>query len=241
LEHTRIEKAAADAGFDRSVVQEGNWLVFRSTAFPMFLGVAVLAGEQYRLGVSETSVGLRLAEEFGLEGIQEPGPWAVRLERLEGYACLHQALQRGARIAHTVAGEGARQFSAKTRKPPDTTEAVRLVVQRVGQDIFRKSLLDYWGGKCAVSGLDVPELLRASHIKPWAECETDGERLDVFNGLLLAPHLDALFDDGWITFTDAGELLVSEVLTSARSVVALEASAKVVGLTESHMLPRVAS
>ena len=50
-----------------------------------------------------------------------------------------------------------------------------------------------------MTGLDVPELLRASHIKPWADCGTDAERLDVFNGLLLAPHLDAAFDAGFIT------------------------------------------
>jgi len=60
-------------------------------------------------------------------------------------------------------------------------------------------LLDLWEGRCAVTGLAVPELLRASHIKPWADCETDAERLDVYNGFLLAPHLDAAFDLGFIT------------------------------------------
>jgi putative restriction endonuclease len=46
--------------------------------------------------------------------------------------------------------------------------------------------VDYWGGRCPISGVDQPELLRASHIKPWADCSTDAERLDVFNGVLLA-------------------------------------------------------
>ncbi|MDC0682621.1 HNH endonuclease signature motif containing protein [Sorangium atrum] len=50
-----------------------------------------------------------------------------------------------------------------------------------------------------MTGLAVPALLRASHIKPWADCETDAERLDVYNGILLAPHLDAAFDRGFIT------------------------------------------
>lgn len=61
----------------------------------------------------------------------------------------------------------------------------------------------------------MPELLRASHIKPWADCASDAERLDVFNGLLLAPHLDAAFDGGFITFADDGGLLVSPQLSSA--------------------------
>jgi putative restriction endonuclease len=79
-----------------------------------------------------------------------------------------------------------------------------LVVQRVGQGLFRSALLDFWQGKCCITGLDVPELLRASHIRPWAKCESDEQRLDVFNGLLLAPHLDALFDAGFMTVHDDG-------------------------------------
>ena len=62
--------------------------------------------------------------------------------------------------------------------------------------MFRTALTSYWGGKCCVSGLSMEPLLRASHIKPWAVCDLDRERLDVFNGLLLIPNLDALFDAG---------------------------------------------
>jgi putative restriction endonuclease len=51
--------------------------------------------------------------------------------------------------------------------------------------------------------------LIASHIKPWCECD-NAERLDGNNGLLLSPHIDKLFDRGWITFTDAGDLLCAE-------------------------------
>lgn len=74
--------------------------------------------------------------------------------------------------------------------------------------------MDYWQGKCCVTGLDLPELLRASHIRPWAKCENDEQRLDVFNGLLLAPHLDALFDGGWISFQDDGQIISSPKLIS---------------------------
>jgi len=92
------------------------------------------------------------------------------------------------------------------------TEREALVRQRVGQSLFRDALLDLWDGKCAVSGLDVPELLRASHAKPWAECASDAERLDPFNGLLLAPHLDALFDRGYVTFDKRGKAIWSAAM-----------------------------
>ena len=94
-----------------------------------------------------------------------------------------------------------------------STEAVTEVRRRIGQDLYREALLDYWEGRCAVTGLAVPELLRASHAKPWA-VSADAERLDVHNGLLLAVHLDALFDRGLLTFDESGRGLLSGQLTS---------------------------
>jgi hypothetical protein len=118
---------------------------------------------------------------------------------------------------------------------PTTTEAERLAVQRVGQDVFRAGLTKYWHGRCAVTGLAVPELLRASHIKPWAACETDGERLDLCNGLLLAAHLDAAFDAGLMTIEDNGRVVVSERLNAvARALLGLERPVEVMRLTDGH-------
>ena len=93
-----------------------------------------------------------------------------------------------------------------------STEIERMVRQRVGQQTFRQAMLEYWGGACAVSGIALPEVLRASHAKPWAECDSDAERLDVFNGFLLSANLDALFDRHLISFTDGGDLLVSKIV-----------------------------
>lgn len=92
------------------------------------------------------------------------------------------------------------------------TEVERLVKQRIGQTIFRERLMDYWGRACAVTGVDVVEILRASHIKPWADCIEDAERLDVYNGLLLVANLDALFDRALITFDDTGRLICSSCI-----------------------------
>ena len=128
---------------------------------------------------------------------------------------LHHLLRRAFQLSRTLPDELLHVFEARVAGLPRETEAERLVVQRVGQEVFREGLLDFWEGRCAVTGLAVPELLRASHIKPWADCETDGERLDVFNGLLLAPHLDAAFDRGFLTVADDGEVVVSERLAAA--------------------------
>jgi putative restriction endonuclease len=106
---------------------------------------------------------------------------------------------------------------------------------RVGQNLFRDGLLGLWEEQCAVTGLAVPSLLRASHIKPWADCETDAERLDVYNGFLLAPNLDAAFDRGFITVADDGAIVVSDMLgADARVTLGLDKPLRVRGLADSH-------
>ena len=74
-------------------------------------------------------------------------------------------------------------------------------------------MLDYWGGACAVTGLALPQALRASRAKPWAECVSDAERLEVFNGFLLSANLDVLFEGFLVSFSEAGALLVSKAIT----------------------------
>ena len=98
------------------------------------------------------------------------------------------------------------------------TEVQRPVRQRVGQQAFRQAMLDYWGGACAVTGVALPQTLRASHAKAWALCDSDAERLDVYNGFLLSANLDALFDAYLVTFDDAGALQVSAVVSAIERV-----------------------
>lgn len=94
------------------------------------------------------------------------------------------------------------------------TERQALIAARRGQGLFRQRVLQYWGGRCAVTGCALAPLLVASHIKPW-KGSTDAERLDGFNGLLLTPNLDRLFDRHLIGFSDDGSLLVSPLLGDA--------------------------
>jgi len=222
LERIRIEKAAADCGFEReTVLNERGQLELRSATFPEIVWVRVATPFGYQLTAS-------------LPSLLTPGAGCGEL-LVEGIEQLYQALHQVAATARTMPNRVADQFRAKTQSLPKTTEAERLVVQRVGQDLFRAALLDYWQGRCCVTGLAVPSLLRASHIKPWAKCASDNERLDVFNGLLLAPHLDALFDSGWISFSDQGGMLVSEQLSAAARVQLGIASAwSISGLKTAH-------
>lgn len=90
---------------------------------------------------------------------------------------------------------------------PEITEKQLLQKIRIGQSIFRQLLINYWQ-RCALTGCTITSILKASHIKPWSKCIND-ERLDKFNGLLLSPNADSLFDTGLISFTDQGELIIS--------------------------------
>lgn len=114
------------------------------------------------------------------------------------------------------------------------TERQALVAARRGQGLFRSRVLQYWGGRCAVTGCAVSSVLLVSHIKPWAK-STDGERLDGFNGLLLTPNLDRLFDRHLISFADDGSLLVSVALSvEERRVLGIEGPLRIARLHPRH-------
>lgn len=92
----------------------------------------------------------------------------------------------------------------------ETTRAV-LIDARIGQGRFRDDLLRLWNGRCAVTGCEILEILRASHIRPWSK-STDRERLDPENGVLLSAQLDCLFDRYLISFSNSGEMHVAKHL-----------------------------
>ncbi len=93
----------------------------------------------------------------------------------------------------------------------DETERDAIIRSRVGQGRFRASLIEMWG-QCSVTGCQTIEVLKASHIKPW-RFSTNSERLDPYNGFLLLPNIDALFDLGLISFQDGGEIIFSKRLS----------------------------
>ncbi|MCB5308573.1 HNH endonuclease [Yersinia massiliensis] len=96
----------------------------------------------------------------------------------------------------------------KAHKLGDPTITERLIQARVGQGLFRQNVLTLYP-QCPVTGVSMPELLRASHIKPWRDSSNE-ERLDPYNGLMLAPHVDVLFDHKLISFTDDGNIVIKD-------------------------------
>jgi hypothetical protein len=222
LDRLRVEKAAADCGFEMTPRLVPGGLELRSARFPEYI---TLTGSLTTGFVLASSVPMLLE-----------GTAASRATPVRGYAALYEALSQASARARTLPNRVAEAFWGETASLPRSTEAERLVVQRVGQNIFRAALMDFFQGRCCVTGLAVPELLRASHVKPWANCASDEERLDVFNGLLLAPHVDALFDGGWISFEDDGRVLASETLKPEDALrVGLHDTWSICGLTSRHL------
>lgn len=96
------------------------------------------------------------------------------------------------------------------------TEKRQLVNARLGQGIYRANLWKVERG-CRLTGVTDPAHLRASHIKPW-RVSNDREKIDGYNGLLLTPHFDHLFDRGYITFMNNGDLVTSGKLDGSIKV-----------------------
>jgi hypothetical protein len=231
---SRLEKVAVDNGFDLEHAREGDWLAFASTQAPLRLWLSMLGEGLFVAGLSQLHVARALAEHGA--PVASPLPAGAAAGRVvSDLPALYRLVRRAFQLSKALPDELLQNFQKHTATLPKATEAERLVVQRVGQDLFRGGLLDYWEGRCAITGLAVPELLRASHIQPWADCASDAERLDVYNGLLLAPHLDAAFDRGFMTLADDGAVIVSGALPEPdRRLLSLDAPLRARGLREGH-------
>ena len=167
-----------------------------------------------------------------IAGIASPGFAIYAFASLQQ---LYQTLERVYKLGVSLPDAPLESFKKATAHLPRTTEAERMTVQRVGQSLFRDALLEYWNGRCPLTGITDTALLRASHIVPWAECETDELRLDVHNGLLLSALWDAAFDCGLISFADDGTVLRSAALTApAAEALDLDAAPSLSPLTDLH-------
>ena len=97
----------------------------------------------------------------------------------------------------------------------DSTTREALIQSRKGQGRFRANVFQIEVG-CRLTGVTDFRILRASHIKPWRQCDSNHERLDGHNGLLLTPTFDLLFDQGYLSFQDSGALMISERIDNAQ-------------------------
>jgi hypothetical protein len=228
---TEAQKAAWDNGYRLEQGLDEGWLRYASTTAP---GAVWIAGTSphgpWFLSIAHAGV---VAEIGGLPASPVAGPGLVTFV-LATLSDLHAALDRVYKLAVSLPDAPLSRFRVKTKDLPQRTETERLVIQRIGQDIFREALMDYWGGRCPLTGITEPALLRASHIVPWADCE-DEQRLDVHNGLLLSALWDAAFDKGLVSFGDDGTVLVSPSLSEvAQTALGVDRAPPLNGLRDEH-------
>jgi hypothetical protein len=214
-----VAKALADAGYDLIEPGHDGWFLARVSGSPVVLAIRPDATGAL-VAIPEPGliqrIWLQEAAATPPAGMTDVGMAASPAQLYEGLRVLH-SLQ-----THPAAALSA-ALEARLAAIPET-ERTQEVRQRIGQDVFREALMELWERRCALCDVTLPlALLRASHAKPWARSD-ESERLDPFNGLLLAVHFDALFDQGLISFDDEGQTLISSHLAAeARQFLKLDA------------------
>lgn len=210
IERDLIKKAGADAGWSIVESETADTVVLGSASHNQQAAIKCFDHEidvEFTASVNE--------EELHINGaFNVIGQVVVVYER--DYNSLRTLLRRVQELFVALPPTPVDLYNARWHAIVDAglaaTETVEMVKQRVGQDVYRETLQSYWKNACAVTGCNIPEVLRASHAKPWAECETAEERLNAYNGFLLSANLDALFDKGLITFDDEGKIVISSML-----------------------------
>jgi hypothetical protein len=234
LKRTLVEKAGHDFGFEYTVSETPEFLILGSARHPLKVEIALTNGN-YRLLFSN-------AKQQLINELKRDFPVLNREILIETVHSMAVVFKRAAALAHSLPNQAEDDFEsvlkAELNKLPDNiknTEVERMVRQRVGQDIYRRAMLEYWGEACAVTGVSIPSILRASHALPWAQCESDAQRLDVYNGLLLNANLDALFDRHLISFDKNGQLLISTGISDNHfELLGLNKNMKLRWITKEH-------
>ena len=230
---SELIEGAWNHGYRRETGAADGWLYFASDIdVPGEIGLAVAAGgAAWFLAVEHPGVAAELTAARAA-----PAPKGKRgAFAFADSGSLRRALHRSYELACSLPSAPLSEFEAELAEL-GATEAATWARRRIGQDVFRRALLRYWQGCCPLTGITELALLRASHIIPWAECSTDAERLDVYNGLLLSAHWDAAFDAGLVSFNDEGAVLWSARLGAAERAVLTPKLARMLVLTDQHRL-----
>lgn len=216
LETTYLKKLLTDAGYDLHE-EHGGWIIATSSYYR----------HQAAIKIDELPV-LALPEKVAMQlNLFENGNFVLLKDAPEGFS-FAMALEMDELLFW---------LKKSVKLPPEepagvtTTDVETLVKQRRGQEKLREELFTYWQGQCAVTEVKTTDFLIASHIKPWAECDSVEEKLDLYNALLLNTALDRAFDKGYISFDDDGGILISPKWT--------ESEARLLGISGSMKLRRI--
>ena len=139
---TRLEKAAVDNGFDRGLPTVSGWLGFASSQAPLRLWLTSLDNRLFLVAFSQLHVANALGE-YGT-ALASPLPDGATAGRaVSDIPALHRLIRRAFQLSKTLPDELLHTFEKETEALPRTTETERQLVQRVGQDLFRRALLEY--------------------------------------------------------------------------------------------------
>ncbi len=215
-----IEKIANDSGWNIEIKSdEEDCLKFKNSFFNT--AVLIIPEEDPRYSI-QFDVPIDLEEIVGTAGVNQKNiEKATVIDNsvivVDDKLTLQKILFRAAEYIYSQPDNPLKDYQKTVNEELDrikssgkilTTEQEITIRQRVGQDTYRKSLMNLWGNSCSVTGCTFEVALKASHAKPWADA-TDSERLDAYNGFLLTANLDVLFDKGYISFKDTGEIMIS--------------------------------
>lgn len=142
----------------------------------------------------------------------QKGFCSAAIKNLIGYyeSCKHNSAKiilQSSRSASSISKKLIKHYGLNESYGED---AVRETNTRIGQDFFRNMLLEYYNFKCSITGLNIPQVLRASHIVAWAEDRKN--RMNPENGILLSATYDAAFDRHLISFDEDYRMIVSKAI-----------------------------
>lgn len=181
---------------------------------------ASLDSELTKRGIKGASNSSKLDQEIFNEFINN---WDKLVEESEALLLTYQKIEK------TI-------FNHKDIIYKEGLEQLRLVKTRTNQSFFRQAVLSSYSSKCCLTGIDIPELLIASHIIPWAKDKKN--RLNPQNGLCLNNLHDKAFDRGLITFDNNYRLILSEKIKNKEHKYFMELEGKKMTLPK-KFLPKI--
>lgn len=207
----RLDEAANEHGYRVAKGEAAGWRFYGSATAPREIALGAVGFDgPFFLSIEHQVVAKDVAFEEAAPPARGHAAAYVFARRDDFFGAVKEVYRK----SMSLPTHPFEVFRKETASLGDT-EAERTQRVRIGQNIFRESLLDYWNGVCPMTGITNPELLRASHIIPWAKCESDEERLNVYNGLLLSSLWDAAFDAGLLTFSEDGLAIISSYASEA--------------------------
>lgn len=206
---TECGKIAFGNGFRLEREIDRGWLKYESAVISTAIWLSVDEQRNWLVAVDSTVIAELL--ENVPSTVSGPGIARYHFSSLERCS---EFVDQVYRVSASTQTDPQELFKQATAHLSEKTEIERLARQRIGQEVLRENLLKQHKTTCALTGINNKELLIVSHIKPWAKCESDKERLDLDNCLLLSALWDCAFDKGLVTIDQNGCPVFSGKLTA---------------------------